>query len=248
MTTERVRLYERLPVTEDVDWWRTLASGSPDGAVLYVGCGAGRLAIPLAEVCDRLVGVDRDPEMAAASAARLPASLAERVEIVAARLEDLELDRHFGLVVVPSSLLNEIVEPPARLRALTAAARHCHRDGRVVLQVLNPYWLAGEALAVQGTITAADGSSTVRVSISDGSFDVWEQRRRADIRYGFADGEVLVDRLDAVALFPWELRTLVDDAGLEFVEAWGGRPGRDRLDRTGGTWHLVCRTRASGPQ
>ncbi len=103
-----VRLYRRLPETPDADWWAGLAGGSPDGRVLYVGCGTGRLALPVARKATALVGVDHDAAMLAAFRERLDREpdLAERIRLVEADASTLNLGDRFGLVVLPSNLLN----------------------------------------------------------------------------------------------------------------------------------------------
>lgn len=105
-------------------WCRATA-----GPVLYLGIGAGRLAVPLAAAGVELVGVDAHPGMLAHLRSRLPA-----VELVRSPIEDLDLDRRFPLVIGPSSILDE----PERL---AAAARHCESSGRVALELMNPHWL-----------------------------------------------------------------------------------------------------------
>lgn len=240
------RLYERLPATEDVTWWQDLASRAPGGRVLYVGCGTGRLAIPMAQVCQELVGVDRDPDMLEALEARLQGTpVAARVRIVASEAAELDVDGEFGLVVLPSSLLNGIHDPAERTAAARAAAAACRSDGLVVLQVLNPYWMACDDPSARGRIGSADGSEPIDVAIRMVGFDAWEQHQQARITYRFADGEELVDDIDAVALYPRELRALAYQAGLDIVERWGAVPGQDELAVAGGSWHLVCRPRGA---
>lgn len=240
----RSELYERLPATDDVTWWRERAAAAPGRRVLYVGCGTGRLAIPIAEVCDELVAVDRDPEMLRTFAARIEGTeLADRIELVESEAAELRVDGRFGLVVLPSSLLNGIHDPAERTAATRAAASSCGPDGRVVLQVLNPYWMAGDDRSARGRISAAEGGESIDVAIRMLGFDAWEQRQQASITYRFADGEELVDEIDAIALYPRELRALAFQAGLDIVERWGAVPGRDELALTGGSWHLVCRPR-----
>lgn len=244
MSDDRVRLYRRLPATADTEWWAKLAGHSPDGRVLYVGCGTGRLAVGMAREASEVVAVDSDPAMLAAFRERLAGEpVADRVRLVEARAEELSLGERFGLVVLPSSLLNGIDDPAARTSAVRQAARHCHPDGAVVLQVLNPYWMACDDPSAAGRLEPADGSAGVDVTISSLGFDAWEQRQRARIVYRFADGEELVDELDAVALYPRELRALVHQAGLEVTDTYGAEPGASELGRHGGTWHLVARPR-----
>lgn len=241
MTHDRVRLYQRLPLTEDAEWWRDLARRSPDGQVLYVGCGTGRLGAPLAQVAERLVGVDRDPQMLQAFRSRIEADgLSDRVDLLAVEAAELELGEQFGLVILPSSLLNGITDPAERTQAARAAAEHCRPDGKVVLQVLNPYWMACEDPSARGRIEPAGGGEAIEVAIRMLGFDPWDQRHRSRITYRFSDGEELSDDVDATALYPRELRALAFQAGLEIVDRWGARPGRDDVSTTGGTWHLVC--------
>lgn len=245
MSEDRSRLYRRLPVPDEASWWQRAAAAAPDGRVLHLACGSGRLSLAMARHATELVAVDRDPRLLEAFGDRLrqEPAIAGRVRLVEARPDELSLGERFGLVVIPSQLTNGIADPSARTSAIRQAARHCLPAGRVVIQALNPYWLASSDPAGTGTVAPRDGGPGIDVSIEDHGFDAWEQRRVMDLTYRFADGATLTDRVDATALYPRELRALVYQAGLEITEQWGAEPGSDPLDAHGGTWHLVCRAR-----
>jgi len=101
--------------------------------VLYLGIGSGRLAVPLARAGVQLVGVDAHPQMLERLAERLAGT-----QLILERLERLDLDRRFELVMVPSNILYTL----ARLRG---AARHLAVGGRLAFELANPHWLrAGE--------------------------------------------------------------------------------------------------------
>lgn len=120
-------LYATFPDAEGLEPWLgwCRAAGGP---VLYLGIGAGRLAVPLAAAGIELVGVDSHPGMLERVRPRLP-----DVELVHARIEELDLrGRRFPLVIGPSSVLSDAPR-------LMAAARHC--SGRVALELMNPHWL-----------------------------------------------------------------------------------------------------------
>lgn len=228
----RSRLYARLPETDDIGWWVAMAAASPDGAVLELGAGTGRITRRLAEVAE-VVAVDHD-----ATAMTL---LPDHVERHVADVADLHLGRVFGLVALPVALLNELPHRDARRAALRGAAAHCRPDGSVALQILNPFWLLlGEDS--DGVIDGADGTR-VRVAADHRPADLWTQRAHADLRYQFADGEVFVDRLEASAVFPEELELLLDDAGLDVEERWGAMPGQDPPSLDDGSWFVVARPR-----
>lgn len=99
------------------------------GPVLYLGPGAGRLAVPLAAAGVHLVGVDAHPGMLAALARRLP-----QMELHQARFDEVDLGRRFRLVIGPSSVCSDDT-------ALAAAARHLEPAGRLGFEIMNPHWL-----------------------------------------------------------------------------------------------------------
>jgi hypothetical protein len=119
-------LYASFPDATDLEPWLGWCREAA-GPVLYLGIGAGRLAVPLAAAGVALVGVDAHPGMLDRLRARLP-----DVELVQARIEELDLGRRFPLVMGPSSIL----ESGDRL---AAAARHTSL--RIAMELMNPHWL-----------------------------------------------------------------------------------------------------------
>lgn len=122
-------LYARLPDADDLEPWLTLARGARP-PVLYLGAGAGRLAVPLTAAGVEMVLVDAHPGMVRHLRRRLPKS-----EIHLSLIESVDLGRKFDLVVVPSNIL----QTPALLKA---AARHLAPAGRLAFELTNPHWIA----------------------------------------------------------------------------------------------------------
>lgn len=121
-------LYASLPDATDLEPWLGWAR-EVRGPVLYLGAGAGRLAVPLAAAGVELVLVDAHPGMIEILRRRLPAT-----EIIQSLIEELDLGRRFDLVIGPSGILG-------RSTRLRVAARHLAPSGRVALQLANPHWL-----------------------------------------------------------------------------------------------------------
>ena len=121
-------LYARLPDATDLEPWLSLARAARP-PVLYLGAGAGRLAVPLARNGIELVLVDAHPGMAGHLRRRLP-----QTEVHRALIEELDLGRTFDLVIVPSNILE-------RLELLRAAAGQVAKGGRLVFELTNPHWL-----------------------------------------------------------------------------------------------------------
>lgn len=125
-------LYAALPDATDLEPW--LSFCEPLGTrTLYLGIGAGRLAVPLHRAGVPVVGVDSHPAMLAHLRRRAP-----EIQTHLGRIETLRLDERFDRVIVPSNILT------ARAR-LRGAARHLAPGGRLAFELMNPHWLAAGA-------------------------------------------------------------------------------------------------------
>src|SRR5437763_646770 len=129
--------YSALPDATDLEPWLSWCRDA-EPPVLYLGIGAGRLAVPLAAAGVELVGVDAHPGMLELVARRSP-----RIELHESLIAELDLGRRFDLVIGPSSVLGT----RANLRA---AARHARAAGRVGFELMNPHWfLSGQTPGVR---------------------------------------------------------------------------------------------------
>lgn len=117
------------------------------GRVLELGCGSGRLLVPLVRACHAVVGVDNSAEMLARAEARLAAEAAEiraRVRLVATDVKGLRLpgeEETFALAFFGYNTFMHLDEAGA-----AAALRHLRpllrRGARLLLDVDNPLALS----------------------------------------------------------------------------------------------------------
>ncbi|MHB8465158.1 MAG: class I SAM-dependent methyltransferase [Acidimicrobiales bacterium] len=127
-----VEVFRRLPpptILEDVP------SG---GTVVDLGCGAGRLAHPLAERGHEVVAVDISPSMLAWV----------RVPRICADIRHLALHARFDTVVLASYLVNQ----PDGGAFLATCRRHVTPNGAVLVQRYAPSWVAA---ALDDSVTEA---------------------------------------------------------------------------------------------
>ena len=101
----------------------------PAATALDLGCGAGRLAPPLARRGHRVTGVDQCAEMLA--------RVDPAVETHLCDIERLDLGRTFDAVLLPSFLVNTVL-PIQREEFLTTCTRHLAPGGAVYVQRLDP--------------------------------------------------------------------------------------------------------------
>ncbi len=94
----------------DVPFWRTVAAGA-GGTTLELGCGTGRIAMPLGRAGVSLVGIDRSDAMLARARRRVNrARLNGRVSIVRGDIRALPFPAStFSLVIAPYGVLQSLL-------------------------------------------------------------------------------------------------------------------------------------------
>jgi len=121
---------------EDLPLWRALAEdyGSP---ILEIGCGAGRVLLPLAEAGHAVTGLDINPAMLRRAQAAAAGPHAGRVHFVQGDLRALDLEQRFRLILSPCHTLAALDD--AGLAAAFAGVRaHLHSDGAFAFEVPGP--------------------------------------------------------------------------------------------------------------
>jgi SAM-dependent methyltransferase len=115
----------RTVARRDVGFWARLAAAQ-DGRVLELGCGTGRIAVPLIKAGIPLVGIDRSEPMLARARQRLKrAGLAGRALLVRGDIRALPFRgrRGFGLVMAPYGMLQSLTRERDLTATLSSVAR-----------------------------------------------------------------------------------------------------------------------------
>lgn len=125
---------------EDLPFWLKLAArqGSP---ILELGCGSGRVLIPLAKSGQRVIGLDRDPAMLSFLQARLPTEAEESVHLIQADLTQFSLALRFALILMPCNTLSTLASPE-RAKLLSLVRFHLLPQGFFAASIPNPARLA----------------------------------------------------------------------------------------------------------
>jgi SAM-dependent methyltransferase len=113
-------------------------AGSP---VLELGCGTGRLLIPIALEGFDVVGLDLAPSMLEITRDKvgdLPLDVRERIEIVEGDMRDISLNRQFKLVIIPYRAFLHLFTVEDQRAALASIREHLEDGGKLVFNIFDP--------------------------------------------------------------------------------------------------------------
>jgi ubiquinone/menaquinone biosynthesis C-methylase UbiE len=121
----------RTVARRDVHFWQRLAIAQDD-PVLELGCGTGRISVPVARAGARIVGIDLSEPMLLRARRRLARSrLAHRALLVRGDIRRLPFRsrRGFGLVMAPYGILQSLTRERDLRAALESVGRVLRRGG-----------------------------------------------------------------------------------------------------------------------
>ena len=126
-------------VRDDIPFYAQMARES-DGPVLELGCGTGRVAIPVAETGVEITGLDYSKAMlgvARSKASKLPRD-SGKLTLVHADMRDFSLDQRFSLAIVPFRGFLSLLTVEDQAKALLNIRHHLAPGGRLAFNVFVP--------------------------------------------------------------------------------------------------------------
>ncbi len=115
-----------------------IKAGSP---VLELGCGTGRILIPVAQAGADIVGLDRASrmlEIAGGKVSGLSQDTQNRIELVQGDMRSFEMARQFNLVMIPYRAFIHLLTPDDQKQALWRIRDHLVDGGRLVMNNSDP--------------------------------------------------------------------------------------------------------------
>jgi SAM-dependent methyltransferase len=121
---------EHTDLNADLVFYLHYAQGAA-GPVLELGCGSGRLLLPLAQAGIDLTGVDLSPAMLALARKKLGG----RVELIEGDMCTLALPGRYALAIVSINSFMHLQTTAEQLAALGNIARHLQPGGRLIVDL-----------------------------------------------------------------------------------------------------------------
>jgi SAM-dependent methyltransferase len=125
---------------DDVRYYVERALEQPD-SVLELGCGTGRITMPLLRAGLAVTGVDVSSRMLSVFRRKLesaPYSERARLQLLQMDIRSWALRRNFSTILCPYSLLTYLVELSAQQSFLDQAGQHLCKDGQLILDAFIP--------------------------------------------------------------------------------------------------------------
>ncbi len=221
---------------DDIDFYGGLAKRA-GGPVLEVMCGTGRVLVPLARAGFDITGVDANEKMLEAARKKLakePPEVRKGASLVRADARDFDLGKRFSLVILAFSSVNHLLSPEDQDRTMACLKRHLSENGLLAVASFIPRQEKlhsekldkevqlenGELLIRYSTLTVTPDTGLMRVKYR------WEIERDDRIVREMSSA------FDLRLLKPNQLKALLEGAGFQLVERYGGYRG-EPLDPKG---------------
>jgi SAM-dependent methyltransferase len=215
----------------DVDFF-VEAAVQASGPVLEIGCGTGRVLVPIARAGVDIVGLDLSPHMLAVCRQRLQresAAVQSKARLVQADMRDFDLSRTFRLITLPFRPFQHLVSVGDQRSCLDTIRRHLDENGRLILDLFNPSLDAlasrreGQEIGEEPESSTADGRRIVRRH-KIVAHDRFNQINHVEILYYIThpDGreEHLVHSFAMRYLFRFEAEHLLARCGFEVEQLY----------------------------
>ncbi len=216
-------LLATMTAPDDGAFYQRLVARFP-GAVLELGCGTGRVALPLAAQGVAITGLDISPAMVARAASKA-AEAQLQVEFHQADMRDFTLGRTFSLIIIPYNGFNHLETIAEVKSCLAAVRRHLAPGGRLCIDTFNPdpRQLRLVESEPRKILFYRHPESGARVTLLEQNcYDAMSQVNRITWRYTVdGEGETRVDQLRMRHFFPQELEALLELGGFAVEEKLG---------------------------
>ncbi|HSP05934.1 MAG TPA: class I SAM-dependent methyltransferase [Acidobacteriota bacterium] len=126
-----------VPNRGDIEFYSRHAAekGSP---VLELGCGTGRILIPIARSGIECNGLDMSREMLAICETKARDLGLKNVRLECASMDDFHYDRKFTLIYIPFRSFQHLLATDSQMRCLQLVREHLQDNGTFILDVFAP--------------------------------------------------------------------------------------------------------------
>jgi SAM-dependent methyltransferase len=132
---------EHLGDEEDIGFYLSLSRRPAPRKVLELGCGTGRITLPLAQLGFEVVGLDNQPEMlqkAEERRLRTSSETRKRLQFIEGDMRTWSAQSDFDLILIPASSISHVLSLEDQLAVWKTCHDNLRPDGRLLVEITMP--------------------------------------------------------------------------------------------------------------
>jgi len=212
--------------TQDLPFYRKWAERC-GGPILEIGCGTGRVSLPLAEQGYTVTGLDRESAMLD-EARRKASAKGLNPHWILGDFRDFQTEEKFALILYPFNTIGQLNDLDEILAAFRKIRTLLLPEGRFVLDMFNPdltyLTRRPDQLAPAEEFPDPDGKGIVKLTYAI-DYDCARQISHVTFHFLMPDGRDETELLDMRIYFPQELDAYLRLTGFEIEEKCGDYDG-----------------------
>jgi SAM-dependent methyltransferase len=201
--------------------------------VLELGCGTGRVFVPLAKTCEKIVGIDYSQEMLDSCKDKVAIAELTNTQTFKGDITNINLGETFDLVIAPYRVLQALETDEEVHGFFETISKHMAPSGRGIVNVFKPKLSAEE---MKSSWCQPDEIINQEINLENGSRLVYAFRQHKidkerlviypDMIYRRYVNDVLAEEvihpIKMRCYYPEEFKQLIKSMGFTITQAWGG--------------------------
>ncbi len=221
--------YEQANFIKDIPFYTDYAR-SCGGEVLELGCGSGRILIPIAEAGIKITGLDVSPAMLNIAQKKidpLDKNIQRNIHLRLGSMEKFEIKNKFSMIFIAFRSFQHLVEREERDSCLDCVSKHLDKTGIFILDLFAPRhdYLAQQKRSVflGGFYDQENGVYVTRRA--EDEYDLREQTIKEDRFYEWTGEDGAFHRhlwtFKLYYLFRYEVELLLEKHGFKIIDVYG---------------------------
>lgn len=206
-------------------------------SVLELGCGTGRVTLPLAPHCQYIQGIDISPAMIALCREKLANAgiSASRAQVIEGDITNFELNHTFDLIIAPFRVVQNLATPQEIAGLFRCIRRHLGPHGSCILNAFKPL---RDPEGMRQLWATPEEKISWEIPVAGGRLVCYDRKANLDAEnlvlypeliYRRYQGEALVDesvlKIAIKCYYPDTFERLITEHGFTVINRWGGYTG-----------------------